>query len=519
MYVLDCRYRRTAMTRCAGFFAVAAVFTLFFAQFASFAEDDLCEDLRNFQARQGKPQRWSGGESFPPLPLPATPLRRSEKKRQPSPPTLVGKVAYGEIIEMKDADGRVRRVRDWITDPNDVHNLMKEVNRRLTIHYKAQEVSLDNFSFDPAEIPILYLAGCKEVALDKGSRERLRWYLQAGGVLLCDPVCGSEAFLKGWMNEMNHIFPKRKIRELPPDHPIYNCFYKIDKVNYEIDGKALSGPPKLLGIDIGCRTVVVLSPFDMSLAWGGHYYPRGRHIWPAEDAFKLGVNLVAYFLATYKQGRHNALEVVYHEEDKPDADALAVGQVIHAGDWDPHPNAVANLLKFAAANSTLNVRFKREAVDLAASDLSRFPVLFMTGHYDPELGDLEISRLRTYLGQGGVLFADACCGSERFDRAFRGMVEKMYPGKLEPIAPASSLYNISGAPVGRFALKPILAQEVSADEVRILGVGNNGVYSVIYSPYAIGCGLEGEDAPFSRGFEKDTSLLLGLNVLVYALTH
>jgi hypothetical protein len=36
------------------------------------------------------PQRRTGGESFPPLPLPAPPLRRTEKKRQPSPPKLVG---------------------------------------------------------------------------------------------------------------------------------------------------------------------------------------------------------------------------------------------------------------------------------------------------------------------------------------------------------------------------------------------------------------------------------------------
>ncbi|MGO8748362.1 MAG: hypothetical protein ACLQNE_20505, partial [Thermoguttaceae bacterium] len=42
-----------------------------------------------------KPQHQTGGESFPPLPLPATPLRRSEKKRPPAPPALVGKMAMG----------------------------------------------------------------------------------------------------------------------------------------------------------------------------------------------------------------------------------------------------------------------------------------------------------------------------------------------------------------------------------------------------------------------------------------
>jgi hypothetical protein len=36
-------------------------------------------------------------EAAPLAPLPATPLRRSERKREPKPPTLVGKVAWGEI--------------------------------------------------------------------------------------------------------------------------------------------------------------------------------------------------------------------------------------------------------------------------------------------------------------------------------------------------------------------------------------------------------------------------------------
>ncbi len=44
---------------------------------------------------KAKPQHQTGGESFPPLPLPATPLRRSEKKRPPSPPALIGKAGLG----------------------------------------------------------------------------------------------------------------------------------------------------------------------------------------------------------------------------------------------------------------------------------------------------------------------------------------------------------------------------------------------------------------------------------------
>ena len=243
---------------------------------------------------------------------------------------------------------------------------------------------------------------------------------------------------------------------------------------------------------------------------------RRRLTLPAEQ----WVNMIAYFLATYKEGRQNAMQVVYHEEGTPDADAMSFGQIVHGGDWDMHPNAVANLLKYAAANSTLNVRFKKETVDLAATDLSHFPMLYLTGHYAPEFNDQEIARLKAYLSQGGVLFADACCGSPHFDAAFKALLAKLYPDKqLVPIPAGAAVYNASGLPVGAFKLKPVLAEEISPDKVQLYGIENNGAYSVIYSPYAVGCGWEGEDAPFSKGFEQDTSLLLGLNVLVYSLTH
>src|SRR5208282_97225 len=55
-----------------------------------------------------KPQNRTGGESFPPLPLPATPLRRTEKKRPPAPPSLAGKMALGPVRFVRKGDQRVQ---------------------------------------------------------------------------------------------------------------------------------------------------------------------------------------------------------------------------------------------------------------------------------------------------------------------------------------------------------------------------------------------------------------------------
>ena len=59
---------------------------------------------------KAKPQMRQGGEAIPPLPLPATPLRRSEKKRPPSPATLIGKVIWGSYKDFKWENGQTTRV-------------------------------------------------------------------------------------------------------------------------------------------------------------------------------------------------------------------------------------------------------------------------------------------------------------------------------------------------------------------------------------------------------------------------
>src|SRR5690349_12192060 len=72
---------------------------------------------------RAKPQSRTGGESFPPLPLPVTPLRRTEKKRPPAPPALIGKMALGPV-KFVVRDGKRVQSRDWMTDPADLDSLL-----------------------------------------------------------------------------------------------------------------------------------------------------------------------------------------------------------------------------------------------------------------------------------------------------------------------------------------------------------------------------------------------------------
>ena len=80
---------------------------------------------------KAKPQMRQGGEALPPLPLPATPLRRSEKKRPPSPSTMIGKVIWGSYLDYTWEDGQVTRVYDWNMVPADCQSLLRSAYKHL----------------------------------------------------------------------------------------------------------------------------------------------------------------------------------------------------------------------------------------------------------------------------------------------------------------------------------------------------------------------------------------------------
>jgi len=475
---------------------------------------------------KAKPQRRTGGESFPPLPLPATPLRRTEKKRQPAPPALVAKVRYGKMVEGIDNSGRPYKYLDWTTDPDDMKRLIKRYSHDIGVRRSCTELTFDDFSFNPAEIPILYLTGHEGVSLSPEVRKKLRWYLQDGGTLICDACCGSDDYLKAWVREMNMMFPRKRSVKLPADHPVFHTVYDIDEITYVVEGKGeFRSLPTILGISLGCRTAVFLSPYDLSCGWSGHTHEHGKRVWSkrtrGEEATRIGVNMIAYAQAYFGLGRFLGTEKIYHEADEIAEQRFVFGQVVHGGDWDPDPAGAANLLKYVQEETTLGVKFRREAVDLKSDTVFKHPLLYMTGHDNFVLADEEVVRLRKYLQMGGVLVADSCCGRKAFDLAFRREIARVLPdAKLEILPIDHELFTASGEAIRQVKYTPAVVKthpDLTAPVIE--GISYAGGLAVVYSRFDLGCGWEGEECPFCRGVSRRDALRLGASILIYGMTH
>ncbi len=468
---------------------------------------------------KAKPRSRTGGESFPPLPLPATPLRRTEKKRPPAPPSLVGKMALGPVRFVRKGDQRVQ-YRDWMTDPADLDSLLAWTNEKLGINYGKAEADFEHFSFDPRELPALLFAGHNGFQLGAEVRQRLARYVLDGGMIIGDACCGWKDFNDAFRREVAAIFPDRPLRKLTPDDPIFSSYYKLNAFTYQkADGSRHEDAPCLEGLSVGCRTAVVYSPVDLTCGWDGHDHPRGLRV-VIDQSRQIGANYVTYLLGSYQLGRFLSSTKVYHEADAASRDDFIFAQLVHDGDWDPDPSAVHNLLKHVRDNSTLTIKFKKVSVQPKDPKAMGYPLLYMTGHHEFHWTDEERAWLQRYLKAGGMLLADACCGRLAFDLAFQREIARVLPEhKLETIPPDHPVYH-AHYDIGKVEYTPRVTEDFGAQSApNLSGITLDGRLAVVYSRFDLGNGWEQFPHPYTYGYSDKDALAIGTNVIVSAVTH
>lgn len=465
------------------------------------------------------PQRETAAEGYPPLPLPVVPLRRSEPKAEPSPPTFIARLAYGDT-------------QDYMPNPGDLDNLLRHVRRQLDAWYGDTTITADEIAAryeagQRVRIPMLYMSGYEAFSFTDIQRAALREYILDGGTLFAEATLGSPDFVESFHREMEHIFPQRRLEALQLDHPAFRGYYDYQHVRYFqiADGvrSRFESPPRMLGINVAARTAVILSPYDMSCGLDQFYAPErprrgGARPTPTmamlpADAIRMGINLVAYVSASRRFAEAQAFTRPIDGDQPQRRAALKLGLLRHQGDWNPDPNSLYQLIRLAARHTSLPVGYELAEVDATLEQLAEVPVLVMTGMSDPQLGDAQLQALRRHLQAGGFLFINNTSGYAKFDREARALIAELLPGQsLEPV-PADhellhSLYEI-------VEVRDAGTMQPREPELEAVTVGGRVV--VVYSSRDTLGMLKGLHDPYANAYDRDSAQQLALNVLTYAL--
>ncbi len=400
----------------------------------------------------------------------------------------------------------------WNPDRNDVAHLIAFIGDALGEPVSWQVAPLEANLASWLSAPILYMNGHQFPPFREPHVEKLRAYVTMGGTLLMEACCGRDAFRQGFEQFAKEHFPEYPVVRLSPDHPVFHTLY-------ELDGSTI----ELYGIDLGCRTSIFYSPNDLSCLWEQGDIPE-----LSEQAYRLGANIAAY--ATGRQPLPDKLDIVRvadveaERKEQPEAvrGALHIAQLVHSGDWRPDPKTLPNLATYLS--DQLGVDTVQSYVPLVASDpkLADHPVIYMTGHFSFHLLDEHFEPLQRHLRNGGFLFAEACCGRKAFDTSFRELAARLFPDHpLEPL-PANHpiLAGSPGFPLTRVRYRQaVLAEAPGFDTPALEGVTINGRTVLVYSPYGIGCGIDGHACFSCRGVEPEDAVKIAANVMLYALSY
>ena len=460
---------------------------------------------------KAKAHRRTGGESFPPLPLPVAPLRRTEKKRPPSPPVLLVKIKYGVN-------------KQWLSDWSDDYGLLRHIKKTLNIQYKTSRLSLSSYVrktplISPKDYPILYITGHLSFSFDKKEVVSLRRYLESGGALILDCCCGRNEIRQSFTKLIGEMFPDRPLYKLPLDHPVYRTFHTIERVRMKIDKKYFQSEPVLYGIDIGSRTALFLSVYDLSCGWSGHTHNYGKR-YSISDALKMGDNIIAYILSFYPVGGYLSVQRLYKSPKEKESSEFLIAQIKHSGYWDPSLSRLSNLLRELANSTSLEVSLRPKEITLTNSNLFTYPFLYMTGHGEFVLSDQECNNLRKYLSRGGFLLVDNRTGLKAFDTSFRHYIKNIFPDKkLTRISPTHPIYSTI------HDIKSVKytdhARLINASDLPYLeGISIGGNIVLVYSKYDLAWGWQNVVSyPIRLGIKYPDSIKLATNIVAYALTH
>ena len=471
------------------------------------------------------PKSISGGESLPPLPLPATPLRRSERKRQPAAPKLIGKVMWGESATFTYDGGGQAQISDWNLCPADLQSLLNKSSKAMGSNYGSEAIDLATFDGDPATMPVLFLSGTRTVRLDPAQWAGLRAYVQRGGFVVFDSVAGSPYFYESAKKAISVAFGGEPLREIPLDHPLYHSAVDATTVRYPLNAPAGDDAtkPHFEGLYLGSRIGVLVSRYGLGCGWDDREVPLLKEAvyYDVDSANRLGVNIVAYAVGWARVGVEEAKPELFGAQDaQAPTDEFVVAQVMHGGAWNAHPGASTALLRRVDQNLAVRTSLKRIAVDPNKEDLSRLKFLYLTGLDDFQLGATGARNVRRFLDAGGTLLINNALGLKTFDTAVRRELQGIVPeARLQPVPLDHPLLTTPHALVQVRYSPRVLAAEPTLTAPRLEGVSIGGDLRVIYSPIDVEAGWSGLEYPMARTWTGDAAIAFGENLILYSATH
>jgi hypothetical protein len=387
----------------------------------------------------------------------------------------------------------------WHNRPRDLANLSKVAGRALERPLNWQVVSTAVDWTDWTDSPILYLASHAAPKLTDDEINKIRAFVQAGGLLFTHADAGAGRFNDFAGQLAKKMFPDYELANLPQDHPLYSVQYPMKT------------RPQLKAVSNGARLLMVHSPQDLTTAWQVRdQTPPKRPNW------ELGSNLFVY--AAGKSDFRNRLDSP-NVADAPafvkPIQSVTIGRLKYTGNWDPEPYAMTRFSKVLRLET--NWSLTTEALDFNQLKSTSLPLVHLSGTAAQSFSATDLAAIKQYVDAGGTLLIDDCGGAGAFTGSLEPALTAAFGTKFEPVAfndkPFTPAYP-GMDDLTKPRLRPYTESRLGPAAAKLLLL-ESGKGRVILSPLDLTSGLLGTNTWGVNGFHPTYAQALMKNLVIW----
>ena len=404
--------------------------------------------------------------------------------------------------------------------PNDLYFLTRYLSDQREAELNWQNVSIDGDPEDWLRAPVLYLSIGQPLELTEDQRQKLKRYLDLGGMLVVNPEGRGGRVARSVEQLGRTLYPQYTLENVAADHALASLIVDLSKGSGRLR-------PRVQTLSNGVRDLIVLPREDWGYVFQSEDPTRARS--RRGEAWDYLTNL--YATATDRGQLSNRLDLKRPVRDpqRELSETVVVARAMHGGNADAEPAALetAGIGLFNRTGIELDIRAVPldrigEALGPDAADNPVVPVMVhLAGTAAVDFTDAERAAIKAYVEAGGTLLVETVGGLGDFaDHAEPQLIETLggqrrWLDALTPIVSGQGLPG--GVDAGRVLYRGYAQLQGSpGDRPNLAAIFVGDRPAVILSSRDLSVGAVGAGYFKVNGYAPDSARRLLGNIILWA---
>lgn len=390
---------------------------------------------------------------------------------------------------------------DWNNRPNDIYTLTHHLSDLFEAELNWQTIDINAPVDEWSNTPVAFLSTPRAVELTPEQRQRLKDYLDRGGLLLVNAEGGSSSVVTSMEKLARELYPDYPLKPLEPGHPLLSSLY----------GMSPQAGRSILSVSNGARDLIFVLKRDWASDFGDLDDPK-------EDVAQFVANF--YTLVTDRGTLVGRLaQKPPTRQQRATKGTIRVARARYDGPWNIEPRAWDTLAIEVFNRSGFEIERTEVALEELAS--AQADLVHLVGIGGLELTDAQKQAIAAYVNKGGTVLVETIGGRGEFSVEIEEQLRDLFQGPATPLSSVDPVISGQGLTGGhnarRVLYRPYSVIQLSArTSPRLAAFHVDGRPAVFVSHEDLSLGAIGLKRWGVNGYQPQSAKQLLTNVLLVA---